>query len=275
VDHAARLAMTGTSAGRMTIRWLGQSGFVLSIGGARILVDPWLSAHPLRVRPPEPITGLPDGIGWLLASHEHEDHLDLASLPALIDRYPGLEIVVPSPLRDRVAAVDRRARVRGVQPGDVVRMGETVAHVVHAWHGVRVSDGYSDGHALGADGRTPYAGFVMRSPGIAVYHAGDSIAGPDLADEILPFGVDIALLPVNGRNASREAAGILGNLDAREAVALAGEIGASLLVPMHHDMVRGNRVPVGRVVEAARAAGRRLSVLVPAYGQDLEIGIPR
>jgi L-ascorbate metabolism protein UlaG (beta-lactamase superfamily) len=260
---------------RMTLRWLGQAGFVLSFGETRILIDPWLSEHPLRVHRPESIAGLPDGIGWLLASHEHPDHLDLASLPALVDRYPGLEVVVPSPLGDRVAAVDGRACVRGVQPGDEVRAGDVTVRVVHAWHGVHVSDGYSDGHGLGADGRTPFVGFVVRTPVLDVYHAGDTVAGPGLADEVAALGVDVALLPVNGRDAAREAAGILGNLDAREAVTLAAAVGARLLVPMHHDMVRGNRVGVGRVVDAAGREPRPLSVLVPAYGADIEIGIPR
>lgn len=268
-------AVSCPDAAHVTIRWLGQAGFVLSGDDRRILVDPWLSGHPLRAHRAPTVAALPDGIGWLLASHEHPDHLDLASLPALLDRYPDLEVVVPAPLRDRVAAVDRRAQVRGVQPGDVLRSGDVAVRVVHAWHGVTVSDGYSDGHGLTADGRTPFMGFIVRFPGLTVYHAGDTVAGPGLADEILPFAVDVALLPVNGRDAAREAAGILGNLDPREAVALATAIGARLLVPMHHDMVRGNRVAVGRVVEAARAAQRPLSVLVPGYGTDVSIGIPR
>lgn len=267
--------MTDGRPDRVTLRWLGQAGFVVSFGDTRILVDPWLSEHPLRARRPLPIAGLPDGIGWLLASHEHPDHLDLASLPELFDRYPGLQVIVPSPLCGRVAAADGRARVHGVQPGDVIRVGDVAAHVVHAWHGVAVSDGYSDGHGLRGDDRTPFVGFVLRTPQLTVYHAGDTIAGPGLAREVVPLGVDVALLPVNGRDAAREAAGIVGNLLAREAVALATAIGARLLVPMHHDMVRGNRVPVGRVVEAARAAEQPLSVLVPAYGADVEIGVPR
>ena len=52
--------------------------------------------------------------------------------------------------------------------------------------------------------------------------------------------IDVALLPVNGRDAEREAAGIVGNMNAREAVELADQIGATTLVPMHWDLFEGN-----------------------------------
>ena len=258
----------------MTVRWLGQAGFALSGGGQCIVVDPWLADHPRRAHPAPTLEDLPGRVDWLLATHEHADHLDIASLPALLERYPGVEVVVPAPLRDRVAAVSGRARLRGVQPGDRLPLGDVTVHVVHAWHGVDVSDGYSDGHGLGTDGRTPFVGFVIEFPGLTLYHAGDTIADPALVKEILPLRVDVALLPVNSRDAAREAAGSSGT-STRAAVAFATDIAARVLVPMHWRIIRGNRVRVGRTVEAARAARRPLSVLVPAFGADIRIGLPR
>jgi L-ascorbate 6-phosphate lactonase len=255
----------------LTVRWLGQAGFLLSGGGVRILVDPWLSEHPLRVRSAPPIASLANGVGWLLATHEHGDHLDLPALPSLVDRFPDLVVVVPEPLRGMVTAADSRARVQGVQPGDRIAMGDVVTHVVHAWHGIGVPDGYSRGDTLRPDGRTPFVGFVLVFPGITIYHAGDTVAGPGLADELRPFGVDVALLPVNGRDNRRERAGVLGNLNAREAADLAVAIGARILVPMHYDMVRGNRARIGLVVETARAARPSLKIMVPVMSIDLPI----
>ena len=260
---------------RVTLRWLGQAGFLLSVGSTRILIDPWLSAHALRASRPPAIDDLPDGIGWLLASHEHTDHLDLASFPA---RLTGIRDSRSS-FRRRCASGSPRQTAGptfAVSSRETrMRAGDVTVHVVHAWHGVKMEDGYSDGHGLRGVDLTPFVGFVLRTSGPSIYHAGDTVAGVGLADEVKALGVDIALLPVNGRDAVREAAGILGNLDAREAVAFATSIGAGLMVPMHHDMVRGNRTPVGRVVEAARRAKPPLSVLVPAMGVDLGIGTTR
>ena len=258
--------------GQVTIRWLGQAGFMLSGGGLRVLVDPWLSEHALRVRSAPSIASLPDDIGWLLATHEHGDHLDLPALPSLLDRFTDLVVVVPEPLRPLVEAADPRARVHGVQPGDRVDLGGVILHVVHAWHGIEVRDAYSRGDGLRPDGKTPFVGFVLVFPGVTVYHSGDTIAGAGLVEELLPFGVDVALLPANGRDVRRERAGIVGNLDGREAAALAAGIGARVFIPMHYDMVRGNRARIGPIVEAARKAHPSIAVLTPAVSSDLTIG---
>jgi L-ascorbate metabolism protein UlaG (beta-lactamase superfamily) len=259
-------------AGTLTIRWLGQAGFVLSAGGARVAVDLWLSAHPLRARPAPDVGDIPDGTRWLLATHEHADHLDLGALPRLLDRFPDLGIVVPEPLRPRVMAAVPGARVHGVQPGERLDLGVAQLSVVHAWHGVVAADGYSDGHALRADGLTPFVGYVLAFGSVTAYHAGDTILGTGLIDELRPHGVHVALLPVNGRDDARERAGILGNLDAVEAVTLATAIGARVLVPMHHDMVRGNRARAARVVDAASRTAAPLALLLPARATDVEVG---
>jgi L-ascorbate metabolism protein UlaG (beta-lactamase superfamily) len=115
-------------------------------------------------------------------------------------------------------------------------------------------------------------GFVLVFPGVTVYHSGDTIAGAGLVEELLPFGVDVALLPANGRDVRRERAGIVGNLDGREAAALAAGIGARVFIPMHYDMVRGNRARIGPIVEAARKAHPSIAVLTPAVSSDLTIG---
>lgn len=255
----------------LTIRWLGQAGFLLSGGGQSLLVDPWFSDHPLRVRSAPALDQLPDEIGWLLATHEHGDHLDLVALPALLDRFPHLRVVVPAPLRERVTHAEPRARVMGVQPGDRFEIGAVVIQVVHAWHGVEVADGYSDGHALRPDGLTPFVGYVIEFPELTVYHAGDTVAGAGMVEELLPLGIDLAFLPTNGRSASRERAGIVGNLDTGEAAEMAARIGARLLVPMHYDMVRGNRGRVGRALQAARAVDPPLTILIPTFSTDVEV----
>ncbi len=73
--------------------------------------------------------------------------------------------------------------------------------------------------------------------------------------------VDVALLPVNGRTYFREREDLAGNLDARDAVALAIHIGAGVLVPMHWDLMEGNTERAGAAADAAAEAGAPLHVM--------------
>jgi L-ascorbate metabolism protein UlaG (beta-lactamase superfamily) len=85
----------------------------------------------------------------------------------------------------------------------------------------------------------------------------------------------VALLPVNGRHAEREARGIVGNLNEREAAWLAAEVGAETLIPMHHDMFVGNLGSAAAVVEAAEQESRSVAVLVPPRDEPFVVAARR
>lgn len=261
--------MVASNATVVTLTWLGQAGFVIEGAGERVLVDPWFSPHELRMFDPIPIEALGEPVGWVLVSHEHEDHLDLSSMPALARHSTGVSVVVPAPLEDRVREASD-VQVIPALPGDDVGAGACAVRVVPAWHGVTIKDGYSDG-GWSETGRTRFVGYVLRFEDLTLYHAGDTVASDDLIDVVRPLGVDVALLPINGRDSVREAQGILGNLDAAEAVGMAARIGARILIPMHHDMVRGNTANAGPVVDHAQDAGG-LHVVVPSRGRPIRLG---
>ena len=152
-----------------------------------------------------------------------------------------------------------------MQPGDVLDLGGVECRVVPAIHGVTMDDAYGDGSALGEGPR--FVGYVLGG-GRRVYHAGDTIVTDALREALDPLGIDVALLPINGRDAEREARGIVGNMDAAEAVELAVAIGASTLVPYHWDGFAGNTVPPGATADLA--AGR-LHVVVPSRFGAIEL----
>lgn len=72
-----------------------------------------------------------------------------------------------------------------------------------------------------------------------VFHGGDMCLYDGLEEWLK--NIDVAILPINGRDAERNANDIIGNMDCREAVMLAKEIGANLLVPVHHDLYEVNK----------------------------------
>jgi L-ascorbate metabolism protein UlaG (beta-lactamase superfamily) len=108
-----------------------------------------------------------------------------------------------------------------------------------------------------------YLGYVIDDGWVRVYHAGDTVAYAGMADRLRDLRVEVALLPINGRDHYREAAGIVGNLDHREAATLAADAGADVLVPMHYDMFAGNQGYPAHLIDVVRREHPRLSVIVP------------
>jgi L-ascorbate metabolism protein UlaG (beta-lactamase superfamily) len=236
------------------LTWLGQAGFLLELAGRRLLIDPWLSPHEGRLVPAAPFELVSEGIDCVLVTHEHEDHLDLAFLRRLTEHSPDTQLILPAP----VAPMAEGLLVhRPIAPGDRLEVGGVEVRVVPARHCVDVVDGYGEG-----GGR--FVGYVISAGGLSIYHAGDTLASEVLLDALAAQPIDLALLPINGRDAERESRNIAGNLNAQEAVELAVRSGAHTLVPYHWDAIAGNTARPGGAADAAAARAEPLHVLVLA-----------
>ena len=216
----------------VALAWLGQSSVALRLGGATVLVDPFLSPHPDRLVPPPFSAEEARGVDVVLITHDHLDHLDEDALPAIAVASPSAIMVAPEDVVERVAELGvERDRIRGLRSDGGTQVGDVRVDAVPACHG----EGMDDAYRLG-----PFLGYIVSAGGAHVYHAGDTVLFEGLVDRLRELRVDLALLPINGRDAEREAAGIVGNLDAREAAQLAHDIGADAAVPLHWDMFAWN-----------------------------------
>ena len=140
--------------------------------------------------------------------------------------------------------------------GEELRLTEEVTvRVVPAWHALVPADGY-----MTSDGR--FVGYVLQLGPLVLYHSGDTLATTELVEAVRHEGIDIAFLPINGRDAFREEREIAGNMSFREAVELASRIGATTLVPIHWDMFAGNTELPGRAVDEAALVDADLHVVV-------------
>ena len=247
--------------GECAFWWLGQHGFVVKLGRAACYVDAFLS--PLdgrRVAPllrPEEVTNA----DLVLGSHDHADHIDRAAWPAIAATSPRATFVVPELLRERVAKELGIApgRVRGVDDATSIEVG-----------GVRVS-GVPAAHELldrdEATGLHPYVGFAIEGNGVTVYHAGDSCIYEGMQAKLRRWSIDVAFLPINGRDAKRLASGCIGNMTYQEAADLAGAIGPGLTVPAHFEMFASNSQDPRPFIDYMRVKYPRLEAIVPRHGE--------
>ena len=251
----------------LRLEWLGQSGFLIGIGGANVVVDAFLSPHPDR----RAASKLPDGASRALdviaCTHEHLDHLDADGVRELCAGSPRAKVVVPEPIVEMVTELGiQRERVIGMRPDHPVELAGITIHAVPAMHGVHVADAYSFGREM-SGGLDRFLGFIFEGAEGCVYHAGDTIPYEGLARRLRDLHVDVALLPINGRDKAREALDFVGNMDADEAAAIAIEAGVDVAIPMHYDMFAANPGDPARFVAALQGAGASVNVVVLAHGR--------
>jgi L-ascorbate metabolism protein UlaG (beta-lactamase superfamily) len=224
----------------MLAMWaLGQSGFILKGGQTVAYLDPYLTnavdeagyapqgSFP-RLFPPPLAPAEATNAQVVFCSHEHVDHTDPQTVAPLSRASPRSLIVCSSWSRDMLLASAVPSDRILVPRLDEARSlaGLTFTAVPAAHYGVESDP--ERGHR--------WLGYVIELNGVTLYHAGDTILHEGLVDRLKKKAVDVACLPVNGRDFWREQRGIIGNLDARESAELAATIGADVLIPMHNDM---------------------------------------
>jgi L-ascorbate metabolism protein UlaG (beta-lactamase superfamily) len=172
-------------------------------------------------------------IHWVLLTHAHDDHTDLATLLPLLDANPCAQVMAPSPCRQLLLEA-------GV-PGTRLKQPAVGWADLGADIQVRSIPAAHPRLEFDPQGNSNYVGYLLRYPGGTIYHAGDTSPHPVIFSELSSeSGIDWALVPVNERNYFREADGIIGNMSVREAFQFAECIGARRVIPIHWDLFRFN-----------------------------------
>ncbi len=209
------------AVGDPVLHFLGHSTVRVELAGATVLTDPLLTrtVGPLRRIAPLPPPSAWAGVGLVLVSHLHGDHLHLPSLRLLGE---DVRVVVPPGAGAWVRARGVR-RVEELAPGETLTHGDLrvtavpARHSGHRW-GPRFThgpDARAVGHLLEGDGRTVYA-------------LGDTDLFPGMT-QIGDRGVDVALVPVWGWGPSLGP----GHLSPRRAAEAVARVRPRVAVPVH------------------------------------------
>ena len=246
----------------LDIWWLGQSGFLLQWQGRHLLFDPYLSdsltvKYAATDKPHVRMTGICvapgrlDFVDLATSTHNHTDHLDAETLLPLTAVNQGLQLLVPE--ANRVFAAERL----GCDPDWLAGMEDGKVHE-HAGVSVEGVPAAHEELETDAAGRHKFMGYIARCGEWTVYHSGDTMHYEGMEERLVGMGVDIALLPINGRVPERRVAG---NLWGDEAARLSGAIGARTVIPCHFEMFEFNTASPQAFVDECHKNGQGYRVL--------------
>jgi L-ascorbate metabolism protein UlaG (beta-lactamase superfamily) len=240
-DFLAEVEEYGQDQKEFHLWWLGQSGFLLTWRGERILIDPYLSdsltkkytgTNKPHIRISERVVdpNLLRNISIVTSSHNHSDHLDAETLIPLIKNNPEIKLIIPEANREFVSERLQisKAFPIGLSDGRSISIGDFDIHGVAAKHNEIERDSL---------GNCKFMGYVICFAQWSIYHSGDTLWFEGLDEFVKPFHIDVALLPINGNDSTR---GVAGNLNPWEAAGLGKSIGAGLVIPCHYDMFAFN-----------------------------------
>lgn len=242
--------------------WLGQSGYLVQWQGKKILLDPYLSDSLTRkyLQTDKPHTRMSEqvidpsafsDILFVTSSHNHTDHLDAETLVPILNNNPGIRFIIPEANRSFVA--ERVGCALDFPDG----LNEKESLEIE---GFRITGVPAKHNEVDRDekGNCRYMGYVVQFGGFSLYHSGDTLWLDDIIDQVRPFSVDLALLPINGNDPARKVAG---NLNVKEAAEMGKALGARTVIPCHYDMFTFNTADVRDFERAATELGQGYAVL--------------
>ena len=250
-DLITRIEQLVVAPNQLALWSLGQSGFVIKGGSTIAYIDPYLSDSGAAVGAPRrfPIPIDPATIQHadvVFATHEHLDHADGPTLGPLMATSPQAILITSRQGREIALQADVSAeRVIVPRVGERVELSGLAYTAIPAAHGASALTGPRYVYEDDGEGHARWMGFLISCNGVTVYHAGDTILIQELLSALEDQQIDIAILPINGRDFFREQKEIVGNLWPGEAVELAVAIQAQVLIGCHNDLFDGNRVNPG------------------------------
>ncbi|MCL2703684.1 MAG: MBL fold metallo-hydrolase [Defluviitaleaceae bacterium] len=233
----AEIRDTEVFPGSIAIWFFGQAGFALKAGRVVVYIDPYFNegknpdGTSKRRFPPPFAPDCVDHADYVLCTHKHSDHLDPYTLTGIASASPDAKFIVPAP--HRAVLIDG-----GIDESSIIGAFDNRAITLEKCgiipngcpHGVFETDEY---------GNHLHMGYAINMGGICVYHSGDTVEWPEMRPMLKSRGIDVILLPINGRDWERDRKGIIGNLNSRESAYIGAEC-ADLTIPMHHDLFEGN-----------------------------------
>ncbi len=198
----------------LKIKWIGQSGYILTDGETTVCIDPYLSDvvnrianRPRMVKPAVAPQELDADV--VICTHNHLDHVDIDAIPLMNKE----NILFLAPLDAKNQLIECGVtRYKQFDEGDSYKIGEFEITAVYANHTV------------------PAVGVIVKHNGITMYFSGDTYYDEKL-EALKAYNIDIMFICINGK---------LGNMNVYEAARLTEIINPRVAVPNHYGMFESN-----------------------------------
>src|ERR671913_1121939 len=246
IDLIGRIDALEVGRSSLAFWGLGQVGVAIKGPGGVIYVDPYLTDSDgaggslPRTFPPPLAPAEVTNASAVLLTHVHIDHTNPDTVLPLSEASSEARFVASFTSSDALveAGLDED-RIFVPEVGEPVEVA-----------GARVTALPSSHTELEHDPERgyPYLGYVIEWNGVTVYHAGDTVVYDGLIETLAAWDIDIAFVPINGRDYFRTGRGIVGNTGFREAAELTEVLDVGLLVPTHYDLIEGNTADPGHFV---------------------------
>jgi len=249
----------------VVVTWIGHASFLLQTAGGNFLIDPVFSrrtspvtwAGPQRVHPPGVAFDALPRIDAVLISHDHYDHLDVATLRSLAAKHAPRFI---APLRHRELLAANGAR-------EIVELDWWDSHALWSQASVTLTPTMHWSNRLGSPrNHRLWGGFFFQLGPKRAWFVGDTAYDASIFREIRQrLGEpDLALVPIGGYEPRWFMAPM--HVNPAEAVELHRESGARRSIAMHWGTFRLSDEGRDEPVEALAAARGAMGLSEEAFG---------
>ncbi len=233
-------------AGEVHAWWLGQAGFAFKCADTFLLLDPYLSDFLAKKYKGKEFTHLRmmdsplapeeiENVKYVLCTHKHSDHMDPETVLPVAHNNPDCVFVIPrAELNWSKELGLREVQLHGMNAGETFSPveGLTIAAIPAAHEEIKIN-GQGEHHFLG---------YIVNLGDVTFYHSGDCLPYAGLEAKLSTHAIDVALLPVNGRDEFRASRNVPGNFTLDEAVELCRHLDIPFILGHHFGMFDFNTV---------------------------------
>ncbi len=257
------------------LAWLGQAGFAIKFINKLFIIDAYLSdclsvKYKGKIFPHIRLMEIPlkpekiRDLDYILSTHAHTDHMDPETLSILSKNNPNCKIIVPrAELEEAVKRGAKEDQIIPTNDRETIELENNIMIIgIGASHEtLKIND----------KGEHSYLGYVFRFEGIRIYHSGDCIPYDGLIEKLQDLHIDLALLPINGRDEYRLSNNITGNFKIPEVLEICEKSGIPKLIVHHFGMFAYNTVSDAELQDLREKSSSKLQIIIPEINRIYKI----